>query len=280
VTAPALPQPAGPTEPEGEEEGGAMTFWEHLEELRKRLIYMIIAFAVGGGVAWTVREQILVWLSEPFIRAWNGTNLGGKPELHFPAPQALFLAYVKLAFIGGLVFSLPIILYQVWAFISPGLYSKEKRYAIPFVVSSCGLFAGGAWFGWKFAFPVAFQYLLSFSGNIGTAMTVHPSVMIDEYIGFVSQMLIGFGSVFELPVLVFFLSVAGMINHLTLIRFFRVFVVIAFVIAAVLTPPDPLSQLLLAIPLCGLYGISIGVAYVFGKKPEPEDGDGGKPTAT
>jgi len=248
-----------------------MTFWEHLEELRKRLIYMIIAFVIGGGVAWTVREKILVWLSDPFIRAWNKTDLGGKPELHFPAPQALFLAYVKLAFIGGLVFSLPIMLYQVWAFVSPGLYSKEKRYAIPFVVSSCGLFAAGAWFGWRFAFPVAFEYLLSFSGNIGTAMTVHPSVMIDEYIGFVSQMLIGFGSVFELPVLVFFLSIAGIINHLTLIRFFRVFIVLAFVIAAVLTPPDPLSQLLLAAPLCGLYGVSIGVAYVFGKKPEPEE---------
>ena len=270
MTAPALPKPAGPEE-DGEE--ASMTFWEHLEELRKRLVYMIVAFAVGGGVAWTVRERILVWLSDPFIRAWNDTKLGGTPELHFPAPQSLFIAYVKLSFIGGLVFSLPIILYQLWAFVAPGLYSREKRYAIPFVVSSCGLFAGGSWFGWKFAFPVAFGYLLSFSGPIGTAMTVHPSVMIDEYIGFVAHMLVGFGAVFELPVLVFFLSIAGVVTHHTLIRYFRLFVVIAFVIAAVLTPPDPLSQLLLAIPLVGLYGISIGVAYLFGRKPQPEGGD-------
>lgn len=243
-----------------------MTFWEHLEELRKRLIYMLFSFLVGAGVAWQVRERILVWLTAPFVRAWNGTKIGGRAELHFPAPQSLFLAYVKLALIGGLIFSLPVLLYQVWAFIAPGLYGREKRYAVPFVVSSCGLFASGAWFGWRFAFPVAFQYLLSFSGPVGTGMIVQPSVMIDEYIGFVSQMLIAFGVVFELPVLVFFLSIAGIITYRHLLRFARVFIVVAFVIAAVITPPDPLSQLLLAIPLCLLYFVSIGVAYVFGRR--------------
>ena len=150
--------------------------------------------------------------------------------------------------------------------IAPGLYGKEKRYAVPFVVSSCGLFAFGAWFGWRFAFPVAFQYLLSFSGKIGNDIVVEPSVMVDEYIEFVSRMLLAFGAVFELPVLVFFLSVAGIITYRHLIRFTRLFIVIAFMIAAVLTPPDPLSQLILAIPLCLLYGVSIGVAYVFGRR--------------
>jgi sec-independent protein translocase protein TatC len=254
---------------EAPEDDVAMTFWEHLEELRKRLVYMIGSFVVGAGIAWNVRERILVWLSAPFVKAWNGTKLGGKPELHFPAPQSLFLAYVKLALIGGLIFSLPVLLYQVWAFVSPGLYSKEKRYAIPFVVSSCGLFAFGAWFGWRFAFPVAFQYLLSFSGPIGTAISVQPAVMIDEYIGFVSQMLLAFGAVFELPVLVFFLSVAGIVTHHHLIKFTRMFIVIAFVIAAIITPPDPLSQLILAVPLCLLYVVSIGVAYVFGRRDAP-----------
>jgi sec-independent protein translocase protein TatC len=247
-----------------------MTFWEHLEELRKRLIYMIGSFAVGAAAAWHLREAILVWLTAPFVKAWNGTNLGGKAELHFPAPQALFLAYVKLALLGGLVFSIPLLLYQVWAFVSPGLYSREKRYAIPFVLSSCGLFVLGSWFGWRFAFPVAFQYLLSFSGPVGVAISVQPSVMIDEYIGFVSQMLLAFGAVFELPVLVFFLSVAGLVTHHHLIRFARVFIVVAFIIAAIITPPDPLSQLILAIPLCFLYFVSIGVAYVFGKRTPPE----------
>ncbi|HVU05463.1 MAG TPA: twin-arginine translocase subunit TatC [Polyangiaceae bacterium] len=254
-----------------EEEGGAMSFWEHLEELRKRVVYMAFAFALGAGAAWHVRQRILLWISMPFIQAWQKTELGGKAELHFPAPQSLFIAYVKLALIGGLIFSLPILLYQVWAFVSPGLYSKEKRYAIPFVVSSCGLFALGSWFGWRFAFPVAFQYLLSFSGPVGTAIVVQPAVMIDEYIQFVSQMLVAFGSVFELPVLVFFLSVAGLVTYHHMLRFTRVFIVIAFVIAAIITPPDPLSQLILAIPLCLLYFLSIGVAWLFGKRDKPPE---------
>ena len=223
-----------------------MTFWEHLEELRQRLIYMLFSFVIGAAVAWHERERILVWLTMPFVRAWNGTTMGGKAALHFPAPQSLFVAYMKLALIGGLIFSLPILLYQLWAFVAPGLYNREKRYALPFVVSSCGLFALGAWFGWRFAFPVAFQYLLSFSGKIGDDIVVEPSVMIDEYIEFISRMLLAFGTVFELPVLVFFLSVAGIITHHHLIKFTRVFIVIAFVIAAIITPPDPLSQLLLA----------------------------------
>jgi sec-independent protein translocase protein TatC len=231
---------------------------------------MAIAFAAGGA-GWHVRETILVWLTAPFVTAWNTSKVGGQASLHFPAPQALFVAYVKLAVLGGFVFSLPILLYQLWAFISPGLYSREKRFAIPFVVSSCGLFVLGAWFGWRFAFPAAFQYLLSFSGPVGSAITIQPSVMIDEYIAFVSQMLLAFGAVFELPVLVFFLSVAGIITHHTLIRFARVFIVVAFVIAAVITPPDPLSQLILAVPLCFLYFFSIGIAYVFGRRDAAPD---------
>jgi sec-independent protein translocase protein TatC len=247
----------------------AMSFWEHLEELRRRLIYMLVAFVLGAGLAWNVREKLLTMLTLPFADAWKGAALGGTASLHFPAPQSLFVAYMKLSLIAGLIFSLPIMLYQLWAFISPGLYSREKRYAIPFVVSSCGLFALGSWFGWRFAFPAAFKYLLGFSGKLGDHIIVQPSVMVDEYIEFVSRLLLAFGTVFELPVLVFFLSIAGLITHHHLIKFTRVFIVIAFAIAAVITPPDPLSQLILAIPLCFLYGISIGVAYVFGRKPEP-----------
>ena len=250
-------------DPEGDE---AMSFWEHLEELRRRLIYMLVAFVAGAGVAWVVRERMLAVLTAPFVTAWNEAQLGGTAALNFPAPQSLFLAYMKLSFIGGFVFALPIILYQIWAFISPGLYSREKRYAIPFVLSSCGLFGVGSWFGWRFAFPAAFRYFLSFSGKVGANIVVQPAVMVDEYMELVSKLLLAFGAVFELPVLVFFLSIAGLVNHTHLIKFFRVFIVVAFIIAAVITPPDPLSQLTLAIPMCALYVISIGVAYVFGKK--------------
>jgi sec-independent protein translocase protein TatC len=242
----------------------SMTFWEHLEELRKRLIRMALAFILGGIVAWIFREPLLMWLTKPYVDAWKAGKLAGNAALHFPAPASLFIEYIKLAMLGGLVLALPIMLYQLWAFIAPGLYSREKRLAIPFVVSSCALFAGGGYFGWKVAFPVAFQYLLGFSGTVG-GLEVMPTVMVGEYIEFVSRMLIAFGVVFELPVLVFFLSVAGLVTHRHLIKFARYFVVIAFVIAAVITPPDIASQLLLAIPLCLLYVVSIGIAWIFSR---------------
>jgi sec-independent protein translocase protein TatC len=160
------------------------------------------------------------------------------------------------------VLSLPIMLYQLWSFIAPGLYSREKRLAVPFVGSSCLLFAAGGYFCWRLVFPMAFQYLLGFAGPVGP-LQVTPTVMIDEYIDFCMRMLIAFGVVFELPVLVTFLSLAGLVTHRHLIRFARYFVVIAFVIAAVITPPDIVSQFLLAIPLCLLYAISIGIAWLF-----------------
>jgi sec-independent protein translocase protein TatC len=245
-----------------------MTFWEHLAELRRRIVYAAVAFVLGGAVAWLYRERILEWLTTPFLRAWNEGHVSGAAALHFPAPQSLFVAYLKLALLGGFVISLPIILYQAWAFVAPGLYPRERRLAIPFVMSSCGLFAVGAYFGWSVAFPVAFQYLLGFSGQVGaTGINVQPTVMIGDYVEFVSQMLLAFGAVFELPVVVFFLSLAGIVNHTHLIKFARYFVVVAFVLGAVLTPPDPTSQFLLAVPLCLLYVVSIGIAWIFGKKP-------------
>lgn len=256
-------EPGSPAEPNSKSEEGTMTLWEHLEELRSRIVRMIISFLVGGVVAWIYRERLLKWLTQPYVEAGGAT-------LHFPSPAALFISYVRLAAIAGLVFALPLILYQVWAFIAPGLYSREKKFAVPFVLSSCGLFVAGGWFGWRFAFPLAFRYLLSFAGHVG-GIDVVPTVMVSEYIDFVSHMLLAFGFAAELPVLVFFLAIAGLVDHKSLIKFFRYFVVLAFVISAVLTPPDPLSQLMLALPLCVLYGISIIVAYVFSKR-KSDDG--------
>ncbi|MCA9598346.1 MAG: twin-arginine translocase subunit TatC [Myxococcales bacterium] len=251
-----------------------MTFWEHLDELRSRLLRMLAAFAIGTAACWFFRERLLWVLTHPFITAWNEQKLGGHAALHFPAPASLFVAYVKLALLGGFVLSLPIMLYQLWAFIAPGLYSREKRLAIPFVVSSCGLFAAGGYFGWRVAFPIAFQYLLGFSGPVGPeGFEVTPTVMIGDYIEFVTRMLLAFGAVFELPVLVFFLSVAGLVTHRHLIKFARYFVVLAFLVGAVLTPPDVTSQFLLAVPLCVLYIVSIGISWLVdlrrrGKKAE------------
>ena len=248
-----------------------MTFWEHLEELRSRLIKTVLAFTVACIVVWYFRESLLLWVTEPYVAAWREGGLPGEAKLHFAAPAALFIAYLKLALVGGLVLSLPVVLYQIWAFIAPGLYSHEKRYAIPFVLASSGLFATGAYFCFKVVFPNAFRYLLSFGGAVhGSSFEVMPTVMIDEYINFSLRMLVAFGVVFELPVLAFFLSIAGIVTYRHLIRFARYFVVIAFIVGAVITPPDPASQIFLAVPLILLYGVSILIAYIFGRRDKPE----------
>jgi sec-independent protein translocase protein TatC len=241
-----------------------MTFWEHLEELRSRLFKMAVAATIGGGLAWWKHVEILNWLLAPFQRGWS-QHFDTPPAIHFPNPAGLFVAYLKISLIGGLILALPFIFYQLWAFIAPGLYSREKRFAIPFVVASTSLFCGGVFFAMKVAFPAAFAFLLGMVQNDPGSVEVKPTIMVDEYVSFVTQMLLAFGAVFELPVVAFFLSVAGIIDHTHLIKFFRYFVVIAFLLGALLTPPDMLSQFFMAIPLIVLYGISIVVAWIFAR---------------
>jgi sec-independent protein translocase protein TatC len=258
----------GKPEPAEAEQG--MTLWEHLDELRSRLVKMILAFVAGCIIAWTKKEYLLDLISRPFIRAWRDVGLKGEPWLAYLSPAAQFLAYIRIAAIAGALLSLPFLLWQVWAFIAPGLYSKEKRYAVPFVVSSCLLFAGGGYFGWRFTFPLAFRFLLGIGQHQG-AIEVRPNITMSDYLEFVSRMLLAFGIAAELPVLIFFLSIAGLITWRHLVKFFRYFLVLDFIVAAVITPPDMMSQLLLALPLAGLYIISIGVAWLVGRKPAPPE---------
>ncbi|MEN9580946.1 MAG: Sec-independent protein translocase TatC [Pseudomonadota bacterium] len=336
--------------PEEELEDEGMTFWEHLAELRTRMLRMALATVAGAGVAWFYREEILQWLLGPFQEAWL-SHFKTPAELVFTGPADLFMTYLKLAIIAGLIVALPIIFYQLWAFVAPGLYKSEKRYALPFVASSTALFVSGAYFGMRFAIPIAFAYLLGFATEASTGESPSPAttaevsaiegqvpplpsasgpaptagaaveirtaapdeqsaisrdekvvtkptsrvdeyirffsnllpneqsaisrdekvrikatIRVDEYIRFLSNMLLAFGVVFELPVVIFFLSVAGVVNHTHLIKFYRYFIVIAFAVAAVFTPPDLMSQFLLAVPMVLLYTFSIGIAYIFGKK--------------
>jgi sec-independent protein translocase protein TatC len=254
-------------EPEEPSESGFMTFWEHLDELRTRIVRAAIAFVVGACVAWYFRHELLLWITQPFVEGW-GKRPGMGPALHFPAPAALFLAYLKMSFLGGAVLSLPFVLHQLWSFIAPGLYSRERRYVLPFILVSCGLFVSGAYFGWKIVIPPAFQYLLDFQDlPPNSPLRIEPTVMVDEYLEFMIQALVGFGAVAEVPIVVVFLSALGLVNYKQLWKFFRYFVVIAFVIAAIITPPDPMSQILVALPVCLLYLISIGLAYLIGPKP-------------
>lgn len=246
---------------------GNMTFWEHLQELRIRLIRMVLGFFVGAAIAWWFKEDLLLILTKPYVEGW--TDQATKPSLHFSDPAGLFVSYVKLSILGGLILSLPWLLYQVWAFIAPGLYAKEKWIAIPFVVVSTALFCVGAYFGWRVVFPLAFEYLLNYAQiPLNSPLQMQPTVMIESYLTFVTRALLAFGAVFEIPVVVFFLSFAGVINHTHLIKFARYFIVIAFILSAIITPPDPLSQILLAAPLILLYTLSIGIAWLVDKRPK------------
>jgi sec-independent protein translocase protein TatC len=245
-----------------------MTFWEHLDELRKRLMWSILAFFIACAVAWEFHEKLQYLITIPFLRAWKEQNLPGTPGLHFGAPATPFNVYFKLSMIGGALLSSPFIFYQLWSFVAPGLYAKEKKYVIPFVLFSTLLFVGGGLFGWRTALPIAFGYFLSLAGAIGSGeITITPTVMMGDYLDFVLQILLGFGLIFELPLLLLFLSIAGVVNYLQLIRFGRWFVLVAFVVAAVLTPPDVTSQAVMAVPMCLLYVVSIGLTYLFGQKP-------------
>lgn len=245
-----------------------MSFWEHLDELRNRLRKAIIGLVVGFAIAWAFREKVLTFLVYPFHKAWIEQNLPGTPQLHFAAPSDAFTAYVHQSLITGAVVAAPWIFWQVWAFVAPGLYAKEKKSAIAFVLASTLLFVGGGLFGWRLAFPLAFNYFLSLSGDLGqNGVSIVPTVMMTDYLDFVGQLLLAFGVIFEIPILSLFLSMAGIVNYKQMWRFGRWFIIIAFVVGAVLTPPDVTSQLVMAIPMCVLYFLSVGLAYLFGKRP-------------
>jgi sec-independent protein translocase protein TatC len=230
------------------------------------MIRMLLAFLAGSIGAWTQKEFLLQLLTKPFVDAWKLGKHAEDAALHFPAPAALFLAYIKLSVMGGLIVAMPFILWQIWSFIAPGLYSKEKRFAIPFVFSSCLLFMIGAYFGWRVVAPAAFDFFLNFAPAQPGSIEVKPNIMISEYIEFVTHLLLAFGVVTELPIVIFFLTVSGVVTPRQLLKFFRYFLVLDFILAAIITPPDVLSQLMLAIPLAFLYLFSVGVAWVFSRK--------------
>jgi sec-independent protein translocase protein TatC len=258
-------------EPQAEPpEDQPMTVLEHLGELRTRAIKSVLGMIPGIAVAWVAREHLLEFLIIPLAGAWR--KLGyGTPTLHFANPVDLFVAYIKIAIAVGLIFAAPWILWQIWGFVAPGLYQREKRYAVPFILGSTVCFIGGAFFGYAYVFPLAFEMLLEMAGMLPSdTIKVQPTIMIDQYLSFATRMLLGFGVVFEIPVVVTLLASAGVVNWKQLLSFGRWWVLIAAVLAALLTPPDVGSQGLMLAPLILLYFLSVAIAYVIGPKPEPE----------
>lgn len=232
-----------------------MTFLEHLEELRVRLVHSLLALVVGFGAAWGFHERIFRFLTQPLRDAF--------PDVKFiyTSPAEALLLYMKMAFFVGIFLVAPYILYQVWAFIAPGLYAHEKKYAVPFIAAGTFFFLSGGAFGHYYLFPMTFKFLLEFSGP---DMQFLPKV--DEYYSFYSWFLLGLGLVFQLPVVIFVLSRIGLVTPRFLMRQFKYAVLGAFIISAVITPSaDVVIQSMLALPMIGLYLLGVLVAWVFGR---------------
>jgi sec-independent protein translocase protein TatC len=232
-----------------------MSFLEHLEELRVRLLHSIIALVVGFGVCWGFRTQIFLFLTQP-LRVTHPET-----EFIYTSPAEALLLYMKMAFFVGIFVAAPYILYQAWAFIAPGLYPHEKRYALPFIFFGTLFFIGGAIFGHFLLFPMTFGFLGDFGGH---EMKFLPKV--DEYFSFYSWFLLGIGLVFETPVIIFILARIGLVTPRFLLRHFKYAVLIAFIVAAVITPtPDMVTQSALALPMLGLYLVGVLTAWMFGR---------------
>jgi len=234
----------------------------HLEELRWRIVKSFLAVAVAFVPVYAFVTTLFAFLLRPL------QQLPDPPPVVGLAPAEAFFAKLKVAFIAAIFAASPVVFYQLWQFVAPGLYQNEKRYVIPFVLFASVFFLLGAGFCYEVVLPVAYGFFLEEYKTIGVQATLR----ISEYFSFTSRMLLAFGVTFELPVLTFFFARIGLVTHRTLMDFFRYSVVVIFIVAAVLTPgPDVASQLLLAGPLLLLYVMSIGIAYVFGtKKGESE----------
>jgi sec-independent protein translocase protein TatC len=228
---------------------------DHLAELRTRIVRILLAWIVGSAFAWKYSEQIFGFLIHPAIAALGG----GEGSLQAIAPTEIFFTYLKSAVLAGFVFALPVIFWQIWAFIAPGLYDRERSAIVPFVLVSTLLFGGGATFGYSQVFPLMFSFFTGFDSEfVKSAWTMR------EVFALTTRLFLAFGVAFELPVFVFFLSVAGIVDAPTLFRGTPYAILAVFVTAAILTPPDWVSQIFLAIPMVGLYLLGVGVAYLFG----------------
>ncbi|MDR3163347.1 MAG: twin-arginine translocase subunit TatC [Helicobacteraceae bacterium] len=219
----------------------------HIAELRNRLIKIIAALFITFFVCFAFWEPILSWVVKPLNSA-----LAEHGEVIAYKMGEQFFTAVLVSFFAALLISLPVIFYQIWAFVAPGLYANEKRFVVPFVMATTIMFILGALFAYYIVFPYGFSYLVNFGETLVTSM-----ISIGEYLSFFVKLMFGFGVSFELPVVCFFLAKIGLIDDESLKGFFRYAIVLIFIVAAILTPPDVLTQFLMAIPMILLYAVSI-----------------------
>lgn len=235
-----------------------MTFLEHLEDLRKRIFYSFLALIITVIPAWFFHKDIYNILARPVTQ-----YLPEGDKLAFIKLTEPFMLYIKVSLLTAILFTSPFLFLQFWYFIAPGLYRKEKKYVIPFVLFSSFFFILGALFGYFIVFPWACRFFLGMGADFQAVITV------GEYFSLAFRVLLGIALVFELPTLVFFLSRMGIITARWMVKNFKYAVLFIFIIAAIITPtPDMVTQSIIAVPMLGLYGLSILIALIFGKKRE------------
>jgi sec-independent protein translocase protein TatC len=240
-----------------------MPLTSHLEELRRKLIIAGVSWLVAFLACYSFAEPLFDLIATPVRAALpKGTSLV------FITATEPFFTYLKIGALAGLLVSMPVIFWQIWSFVAPGLYQHEKRYIFPFVLASTLCFATGAFFGYQYVFPMAFKVLIEFGTGSGE---LNAMLSMGSYLSLSSKLLLAFGLVFELPVVIFFLARMGIIDHKMLARNRKFALLAAFLTGAILTPPDVFSQTALAVPFIVLYEIGIIVARIFGKRREATD---------
>ncbi len=232
-----------------------MSFLDHLEELRQRIIYSLLAVCAAFVLCFLYAENIFRIMQRPIMEALHRNNM---PErLVYLNPTEPFNIYLKVGFLAGLFVASPIVLYQLWLFISPGLYRHEKRYVVPFMGSTVFLFLAGGYFGYKLVYPQALNFLIDYGKQF------QPMITIGEYTDLFLTIIIGMGIIFEFPTLVFFLALMGIVNAGWMWRNLRYSILVIFIIAAILTPTtDILNMCIFAAPMVALYVVSIAIAWI------------------
>src|ERR1700688_3738275 len=246
---------SSPVNESAKEEIPTMGVLDYFEELRKRIVYSIIAIVIGFLACWKYAENIYEVMQRPIMEALHSNGLSAK--LVYLNPTEPFNLYLKVGFMAGLFVASPFVLYQLWCFISPGLYRNEKRYVTPFMVSTVALFLAGGYFGYKLVLPQALVFL------IGYGKDFQPMITLSEYSSLFLTIIVGLGVIFEMPILVFFLALMGIVSAGWMWRNLRYSILVIFIIAAIITPTtDILNMCIFAAPMIGLYLASIGIAWL------------------
>jgi sec-independent protein translocase protein TatC len=241
------------------EEGGQMTFFEHLVELRKRLIHSLIAIGVGAFIGVSVAKYVIDFITRPMLHALTLAHLESK--LVYTHPAGVFNLMITLGIYIGIVLASPVVLYQIWLFVAPALYKHERSAVTGFLFSTVFLFLAGIAFGYYITLPYLLKFLVSFQ-NVSLPGIV-PMITVNEYFDLTLMVLLGLGLVFELPVLVFFLTLFGIVTPQFLWKNVRYAIAIIAVVAAIITPtPDAMTMLIFMAPMLGLYFVGMGVSWV------------------